>query len=245
MAQYFEDFRDATVGPAPPEFVLAWHGPVTSTIETGNPLPESDRNLYLVGQDSSFARNAVRWDVGEASGVTTVRALLGYHWATFPQVIPGPVVGGRGVSSQRTGYVHWAGTNNRLSRYNNGSDSSVASSSNPFGAEHNETTIHAYHEIRRDGALVEVRLWMYGDPRPETPNISYTDPSPLPEGGFFGVSAMNRSPSYGLRVFSLAVGTGGQEPPDGPGGGGGVATPTNLGVQVLSSTTARLTWEKG
>jgi len=239
MTQFFEDFRGKTLDSTPPEFSVAWEGPLSLLVKAGNPLAGSANHLQVIPTSTgSFRRTAVKWDVGTTSGKTTVRFLAQFSPANV--TIPGAFLSGSGATAQRTGYVQWWGSNHRLSKYDNGGDSAIASGSTPLSSSGTPTY---YFEIIRDGALVEVRAWDVGGTRPATADASVTDATPLPVAGFFGISYLtNSSPT--MEVYEIAVGTNGDTAPTAP-VSTGPATPVNLGATNILTTSARLTWEQG
>ena len=236
MTQYFEDFRGETLDSIPADFSVVWEGPLSLLIKSGDPLAGSDRHLQMLPTAfGGFRRTAVKWDVGTTSGKTTVRLLVGLDKGNY---IPGPFLSGSGDSLTRTGYVSWWGSNNRISKYNNGSDSSIGSGISQASASLPQTN---YLEIIRDGALIEVRAWDVLGSRPAAAAVSVTDGTPLPVDGFFGVSHLSNNLD-GLKVYEIAVGTNGDSAPTGPVATGPV-TPINLSTTNILSTSARLGWE--
>lgn len=215
MAQYYEDFRESVLDSVPSDFTLAWGGPpLIFEIKSGNILPDSDQHLLLTTTGSDFQRLALRWDVGLTEGKTTVRCLLEFDplVGTTTRGIPGAFLSGSGNQSARTGYVQWFGASNRLSKYNAGADSAVATETIPLSA--GVTT--RYLEIVRDGSTIETRQWLYGTARPGTPDLSFTDGSPLPVGGFFGLSYLPGGAVVPIKLLSIAAGTNGDPAPTEP-----------------------------
>lgn len=216
MAQYFEDFRDAVLDSVPSDFSLVWGGPLAFAIKSGNPLPDSDRHLLLTPSDGNFIRTALRWHVGTTSGKTTVRVLFEFQptvvGATSNAYIPGGFLSGSGNSAARAGYVHWHGNVDRISKYNAGSDSAIASREITTSG----TPVQKWLEIIRDGDTIETREWLNGESRPSIAGLSVTDGSPLPLSGFFGFSALSGSGNPTAKLFAIAVATDGDAVPAAP-----------------------------
>jgi len=239
MAQYFEDFRGETIDSIPADFSVVWEGPLSLFIKTGNPLSGSARHLAITPtSNGGFRRTAVKWGVGTTSGRTTVRFLAKYYPTN--KSIVGAFLSGSGESATRKGYAQWLDTDNRISKYSGGSDTAIASGSNPVSGTGTPTI---YFEIIRDGALIETRAWDILDQRPATADVAVTDGSPLPVDGFFGISYLTNTMPV-MEVYEIAVGTDGSPAPTGPVAAGPV-TPINLSVTNLLATSARLNWEQG
>jgi|GEM_PF-4635092 hypothetical protein len=218
MAEYFDDFRDATVGVVPAEYQTVWGG-ISLDIISGNPLSATDKSIEVTAAQAGYTRTAFKLATPVTEGRTTVRILATHISSntTNEKQIVGPLLSGSGTTSTRTGYVVWGEPGFRLSKYNSGSDSTLASTSGLTGIP-----ITEYIEIIRDGGLFEVRFWLSGDTRPAAPQISYTDASPLAVSGFVGVSVLFGSLSAPtVSIHSIAVGTNGDPAPTGPVAPGG------------------------
>ena len=229
MALYYDDFSGYAIGSVPNGYTFPWgdDGSVMS-VESGNPVASSDRMLEVTQSSGNFTRVVVKWDAGECSGKTTVRArfsliLQRTGVGTTDMVtawIPGSLVNGSGSSlATRTGYSHWSGVSRlRIRRTNNGPGTTLAdvfSSAWPSGER-----VDFFAEIIRDGSSLEVRRWLAGDSRPEIASASVTDASALSESGFFGLALLSGSTSdveaFPAWVYEIGVGTDGDPAPTGP-----------------------------
>ena len=225
MAEYYEDFSGYAIGSVPNGYTFPWSadGSVMS-VESENPVASSDRRLEVTQATGNFTRVAVKWDAGECSGKTTVRARLNLVLRltnpTRTVWIPGSLVNGSGSSqATRTGYSHWGGVGGvRISRANNGTDTTLANVSGATWPSNERVDFFA--EIIRDGSSIEVRRWLAGDSRPETASASATDASALSESGFFGLALLSGSTSNVAAlpawVYEIGVGTDGDPAPTGP-----------------------------
>lgn len=213
MAGYFDDFRDATLGNPHPDIIPIWLD-LDQTVISSNPLPDSDRSVLFQWGLGAFNRAAARYKSVQTEGRTTVRLLVTQKQSGGEVGhIAGPFLSGSGDSSTRSGYVVWSGTNFRLSKYENGGDTAVAESTQGGSGD----ILTRYLEIIRDGSLVEVRSWLYGDARPASPEIAYTDPSPLSLVGYVGVSLITTTDVIeDFELHSIAVGTNGDPAPTEP-----------------------------
>ena len=219
MAQYFEDFRSGILDSTPSDFSLVWGGPLAFAIKSGNPLPDSDRHLLLTPSDGGFTRTALKWLSENTSGRTTVRVLLQCQFQNeIAQAvhIPGPFLSGSGNSASRTGYVFWSGQSDRISKYNGGSDSTLATG----GSAGTAALVDRWLEIIRDGGKVEVRRWLFGEERPSTANAEITDGAPLAVAGFFGLSFLSSTANTPGKLYSIAAATDGDAIPTAPITGG-------------------------
>jgi len=239
MAQFFENFAGKALDTLPAEFTFPWGG--AGSIKSGNPVAGSDRHLQILPTISGFAREALRWAVGDTSGVTTVRAriLVILSSGSQDKWIIGPLVSADGASSAgRTGYGHWqAHTSTRIARYQSGGESIIANVAPPTfqtGAQ------DLYFELVRDGGYIEVRTWPAAGTRPTTPSASVTDASPLPVAGFFGLSLLSRDDgSPNLELYEIKVATDGDPlPGETP---AVLTTPTNL-TGVVNSESVDMNW---
>jgi len=241
MAQFFDDFRSAVVGAPSPDFTPMW-GAGPNTVISGNPEVGSSRSVkFFHNGDGSYGRTAASWRNIQSEGKTSVRVLLSYVQHTnSPGAIVGPMLSATGSAATRSGYVVWSGANFRLSKYENGSDSSVASST---GSSAN-VFITKNIEIVRDGANISVWIWPHLTSRPVAPELSYTDPLPLPVSGYVGISLLLALGIRETELHSIAVGTNGDPAPTGP-ITPSLNTPINPSVTDLLATSARLNWEQG
>ena len=231
MAQYYEDFRDAVLDSVPSDFSLVWGGPLAFAIKSGNPLADSDKHLLLTPSDGGFVRTAIKWLSENTSGRTTVRVLLQCQFQnelTQAVHIPGPFLSGSGNSASRTGYVFWAGGSDRISKYNGGGDSTLATGSTAGSVD----LADRWLEIIRDGSTIEVRRWLFADERPVTANAEITDGAPLAVAGFFGLSFLSSTANVPGKLYSIGVATDGDPVPTAPVTGGVTLTVDSISLSM-------------
>lgn len=233
MAQYFEDFRDAVLDSTPSYFTTPWGAFLSAVVKAGNELPGSNRHILITPSGGSFVRAALKWGDIVTSGKTAVRALIEFTPTnginTQNSIFPGCVVSGSGTSTTRTGYVHWYRDNDAISKYNNGSDGSIATRVITLST----SLIRLYVETTRDGSTIEVRSWLYGGSRPTIPDLTITDASPLPVSGWVGFSYLAGSAAPTGKLLSIAAATNGDAVPTGPVGG---SVPQDINTIGISSS---------
>ena len=207
MAQWFTDWRDETIGAVPSSISSVWGTPGPEIV-SGNVLAGSDRALEITGA-GGYQRYGVSWLQGtiDTDSDTTVQLLI----EVTGTALPGGILSGSGASiGTRTGYVHWYGSNNRISEYNSGSDSVLASGGTGVSATYRRL------EMKRIGDTLDVRYWADGDSRPSTPQATATDAIPRPVAGFVGISCLAGSGSDTFIIHSIGVGTDGDAAPTEP-----------------------------
>jgi len=200
------------------EWAGRWNANAAASIGSTNPVTGLAESLRVPASNTLKARAAHEWLTAPRNAHVSLRARA-YGNFTYTsgsgEDYHGLVICGGGGAGSETGYVlqitHPSEISWRILRLEDGALTTPATMTPLAGWDAGEE----YHmEFSHDGAgYVEARVWRDGDVRPASPQMSFTDPSPLP-AGWVGVHNSSRFFGEYNDIRWLTMGQNGVAAPD-------------------------------
>lgn len=194
MAQFFENFESQALGAIPSGFASRWVTPSAGTevvvADAGADASMGGKVFRIEGTGGGFTYERVGFEITEVTGSTRDRmAALIEGLELGSDKVPAFILRGAGASaSARSCYSLWlrGGSGNfQIRRVEVGSSSTVATGTLPAGVTGIDATVNVEFSALDNGAGgvdVAATIWEIGESKPASPQLTYTDTSPLAVG---------------------------------------------------------------
>lgn len=217
MAQFYWEALDDDIGGPPSNCVLTQPWASWTSLNIGietepNTVTLLNERAHLICNASGSSRRGIIWS--EIGGVEVPSSANSEIWMLF--VPQGAGSDGRlalrmsGAASSENcylgGYRRYT-SNAQQGKYVSGTYSDIGTATYNPGYKAYE----ARHRV--NGTTIQTKVWLHGDPEPETWTLSNTDASITTAGGH-GLFQFNPSGSgSALRIFAVGIGTDGDTAP--------------------------------